>query len=57
LEIYDAAGQRTAPLANGHFVASYHSVTWQAGNTASSIYYFKLITADVAKTRKGVLLK
>jgi len=64
LKVYDILGQLVATLASGMHEAGNQSVTWNASNFASGIYFYQLEAtsiADPSKTftqvRKMVLLK
>jgi hypothetical protein len=46
-----------ATLANGYFEAGRHTITWDASNQASGIYFYRLTTPDGALTKKMLLLK
>ena len=55
--IYDAAGRLVEELMNGHQDGGSYSITWNASNQASGMYFVKMIAGDVAQTQKLVLLK
>ena len=55
--VYDAAGRLVEELVNGHQDANSYSVTWDASNQASGMYFAKMIAGDVVQTQKLVLLK
>ena len=55
--IYDATGRLVDELVNQHQTAGYHSITWNASNQASGMYFAKMIAGDVVQTQKLVLLK
>jgi hypothetical protein len=62
LRIYDVAGERVRTLADETFDAGPHTRVWDGRNDAgqavsSGVYFYKLVTADFAQTRKMVLLK
>jgi hypothetical protein len=57
IEVFNILGQKTATIAQGLFPAGYHSVTWNAGNTASGVYYYKLTAGDKSMVKKMMLLK
>jgi hypothetical protein len=57
LDIYNVLGQKVATLANGYFEAGRHTITWDASNQASGIYFYRLTTPDGALTKKMLLLK
>ena len=55
--VYDATGRLVEELVNQHQAAGYHSITWNASNQASGMYFAKMIAGDVVQTQKLVLLK
>ena len=56
--VYDATGRLVDELVNQHQVAGYnYSVTWNASNQASGMYFAKMVVGDVVQTQKLVLLK
>ncbi|SVB74042.1 uncharacterized protein METZ01_LOCUS226896 [marine metagenome] len=55
--IYDAAGRLVEELVNGHQDGGSYSITWNATNQASGMYFAKMIAGDVVQTQKLVLLK
>ncbi|TFB12212.1 T9SS type A sorting domain-containing protein [Candidatus Marinimicrobia bacterium MT.SAG.3] len=57
LIIYNLQGQVVTQLVDGEIPAGVHTVTWDASNFASGIYFYRLTTDEFAQTRKMVLLK
>ena len=56
--VYDATGRLVDELVNQHQTAGYnYSVTWNASNQASGMYFAKMVVGDVIQTQKLVLLK
>ena len=56
--VYDATGRLVDELVNKHQTAGYnYSVTWNASNQASGMYFAKMVVGDVVQTQKLVLLK
>ena len=55
--IYDAAGRLVEELMNGHQDGGAYSITWNATNQASGMYFAKMVSGDVVQTQKLVLLK
>ena len=55
--VYDATGRLVEELVNQNQTAGYHSITWNASNQASGMYFAKMIAGDVVQTQKLVLLK
>ncbi len=57
LEIFNILGQRVAQLVNEHQLAGEHTVTWDAHQYASGIYFYRLQTEAAVETKKMLLLK
>ena len=57
LLIYDLLGKEVERLVNKHQGSGYHSVTWDASEVPSGIYFYRLQAGDFVQTRKMVLLK
>ena len=58
VNVYNILGQEVATLVDGYMEASPgHSVTWDAGNLASGVYFVRAITANQISTQKLMLLK
>jgi len=56
--IYDATGRLVEELVNGYQESGIgHSVSWNAANQASGMYFAKMVAGDYVKTQKLVLLK
>ena len=55
--VYDATGRLVDELVNQHQTAGYHSITWNASNQASGMYFAKMVVGDIVQTQKLVLLK
>jgi hypothetical protein len=55
--IYDALGNQVDVIADGVRSAGNYSVTWNAANHASGIYFYKLETNNFVQVRKMVLMK
>jgi hypothetical protein len=57
LEVYNLLGSKVATLLDAKQEAGYKSVTWDASNVSSGIYFYKLIVGDFTETRRMVLVK
>jgi hypothetical protein len=63
LEVYNLIGEKVATLVNGVEEAGYRSVTWDASNVSSGIYFYKLtahtgrMTGDFTETMRMMLVK
>ncbi len=55
--IYDILGNEVVQLVNGVQSAGYHSVTFNARNLASGMYFYKIQASNFIQTKKMVLLK
>ena len=54
--IYNVVGQLVNDL-SGHFKAGQNSVSWNASDVASGVYFYKISVGDNVETKKMVLLK
>jgi hypothetical protein len=57
VEIFDVAGRSVAIVANDRRRFGEHEIQWNAERFASGIYFVRLKTTEVTRTRKIVLLK
>jgi hypothetical protein len=65
LTIYSALGEEVARLVNGELQAGWHSVTWDAGDAASGVYFYRMQigpvdgveAASFVATQKLILLR
>ncbi|MBN1213402.1 MAG: T9SS type A sorting domain-containing protein, partial [candidate division Zixibacteria bacterium] len=57
LEIYNAVGQLIGKLVDGQLEGGRHTVTWDAADYASGVYFYRLKVDDLVETRKMLLLK
>jgi hypothetical protein len=57
LKIYDVLGREVASLVNGEQTTGYKSVTWDAVNIPSGLYFYRLQAGTFAQTKKLLLLK
>ncbi|MBD3234835.1 MAG: T9SS type A sorting domain-containing protein [candidate division Zixibacteria bacterium] len=57
LDIYNVLGRRVETLINGNVEAGYHSVSWDASNYSSGVYFYKLKIGDKVITKRMTLLK
>ncbi len=57
LEIYNILGQKVETVAEGTYEAGYHTVTWDASQAASGVYFYRLVTKDYIDSKKMLLLK
>ena len=57
LELFDVRGRRVATLLNESREAGNHVVMWRPTDTASGVYYARLISAQGAETLRLLLLK
>lgn len=56
INIYSITGQLVETI-SGHFEAGTHSVTWDASDVASGVYFYKVAAGDFSQTMKMTLLK
>jgi len=57
VEIYDMLGRKIDTIFKGMASAGNNSVTWNADNYGSGIYFSRIQTGDISAIRKLVLLK
>jgi len=55
--VYDILGREVATLVNGVQTAGQHTVTFNATNLASGVYFYTLQAGSSALTKKLVLMK
>lgn len=56
LDIYDLKGRKMATLAEGFYSAGLHTITWQAADLASGVYFYKISTEEGISGIKKLLL-
>ena len=57
LKIYDVLGREVKSLVNERQIAGTHSVTLNAGNLPSGVYFYRLQAGSFTETKKLVLVK
>lgn len=57
LEVYDMIGTKISTLLNERLRAGNHSLTFDASNLTSGIYFYRLITPEYQSTQKMSLIK
>ncbi len=57
IEIYNIVGQKVTTLVDAQMAAGYHSVSWNAANNASGVYFYRLTADSFVETKKMLLLK
>ena len=57
LKVFDVLGREIAMLVNGEQTAGYKSVTWNAANMPSGIYFYRLQAGTFTETKKLLLLR
>lgn len=57
INVFDAAGRVVAELVNGNISAGYHDVMWNASNSASGVYFLKMVSGNDVFTNKLMLVK
>jgi hypothetical protein len=57
VQVYNIMGQVVATLASGHMDASTYTLTWDASNVSSGMYFIKAEAAGSVTTQKLVLMK
>ncbi|MDZ4182391.1 MAG: T9SS type A sorting domain-containing protein [Candidatus Cloacimonadaceae bacterium] len=57
LSVYDIRGRKLATLVDESKAAGDHIFEWDAGNLASGIYFYRILSGGKSSTRKMILLK
>jgi hypothetical protein len=57
LEILNLRGQLIRTLVNEHKAPGRYSIEFNASGLSSGVYLYRLVTGNVIKTRKMVLMK
>ena len=57
VRVFDVAGREVATLADAHFIAGSHRLSWEAAGVASGLYHYRLETEAVVRTRTMMLIK
>ncbi len=57
LKIYNILGQKVATLVNEKQPPGYRAVSWDAGDMASGIYFYRLQAGEFVQTKRLLLLK
>jgi hypothetical protein len=57
LKVFDVLGREVATLVNEEKAAGEYSITWNAENAASGVYYYKLTAGSFTQTKTMILAK
>jgi len=57
LEVYNILGEKVATLINTEMKAGYHSITFDARNLTSGVYFYRIETSKFRDVKKMVLVK
>jgi len=57
IEVYDIQGRNVEVINEGRQPAGKHSLTWEAGNISSGVYFYRIQAGDYTATKKMLLLK
>ena len=57
ITVYDIMGRKVETIYNGFKSNGAHSITWDASNKSSGIYYIQIKSNNTIKTEKVVLMK
>jgi 1,4-alpha-glucan branching enzyme len=57
LSVYDLNGRKVATIANNNQNSGWHTATFDASNLSSGIYIYRLVTDNLAVTKKMTLIK
>lgn len=57
LQVYNVLGQLIAALVNDDKQPGKYTVTWDAGDRPSGLYFYRITAGEFAQTKKAILLK
>lgn len=57
IRVYDVLGREVAVLVNEEKQAAMHTVTWNAANMPSGVYFYRLTVGSLVQTRQMALTK
>jgi hypothetical protein len=57
LDVFNVLGQTVATLINGELQAGQHEAVWDAGNSPTGVYFYRLTAEKESITKKMLLLK
>jgi hypothetical protein len=57
LEVFDITGAKVTTLVNEFMLVGSHSITWDAEDFASGVYFYRLKTGDTSETKTAVLIR
>jgi hypothetical protein len=57
IEVFNILGQRVINLFDGRLPAGFHNVRWNASNSSSGIYYYKITAGGFVDIKKMTLLR
>jgi hypothetical protein len=57
MKVFDVLGREAATLVEGNLEAGTHTVTFNAGNLPSGVYFYQLTAGKFSQVRKAVLLR
>ncbi len=57
VKVYDVLGNEVATLLNKEMIAGNYSLTFNAGNLTSGVYFYKIITGNFSDVKKMLLIK
>ena len=57
IDVFNIMGQKVTTLLDRYMQPGTHEVTWNANNVSSGVYFYRLTSGDLTKTKKMTLLK
>ncbi len=57
LTVYNVRGQVVSTLVRGNLGAGSHTVNWEAADSPSGVYFYRLVTPGFSRTGKMIMLK
>ena len=53
VSVYNTLGQVVATLIDGNQEAGYHSITWDAGDLSSGVYFYRITAGGTSRDDRG----
>jgi hypothetical protein len=57
ISIYDLKGKLVKTLVNAHKSAGRHQVCWEASDSPTGVYFYKISAGNISRVKKCILIK
>jgi hypothetical protein len=57
LEVFNVLGKKVVTLVDGVEASGHKSVTWEACDVSSGLYFYKLTAGDISETKRMILIR